>query len=521
MEGSENGRADDDTFSSLEEMISRRSLPLLGLCYFAIRSGWRKEFPCREYLQKLNAEATTMEELVDIYGAQKNQRWFTFRETIAAQKLFSSVTYDIIHIQTAAKRYKLLETRDEFSTDTEKIIKKLKKTVIRTSKNLIHQAEHSGIVKGFVPTDFSKCIERETDEQFPVDREVRHVHKVGETVVYLSTQFLNLSEDRQVREILKPRNHCEYEKLLPDVIDEEKCRMVEVGFHNLQSMYDTYIFESDIESQNRNLSYLRGHISIIFHLLEIATALIHYYVRHMSKLSRSTSKRVRFPLSTKEILGIIFDYLFFYARHYMESAGHLCRTMIKSYSEEKSITVHIPEYRGFHVRPSTLISKIVGHYGSTVRMYLGGKEYNAGSPLELFRANEEINALKRRYIADVLSQNKEQQRPVPQESEQRRRELQMLFLEMMNKDQIMIYDLDLPFDSVEPLEGETVADLASRCIKHFISLAKVDVNQELTADFEGDNRALNDLKILADHGYGEDKHGNNTVLPEELSYLRR
>jgi hypothetical protein len=241
----------------------------------------------------------------------------------------------------------------------------------------------------------------------------------------------------------------------------------------------------------------------------------------MSKLSRNTSEQVMFPLSTKELLSIVFEYIFYYARLYMDSANHLCKTMIKSYSEEKSITVSIPNYRGFHVRPSTLISKIVAHYGSTVSMYLNENEYNAGAPLELFRANEEINAMKRRYIADVLSKKTELQRPVPGDWEKRRRELQMLFLEMMNNDEIMLYDIDLPFEDLEPLEGETMADLASRYIKHFLSLAKIDVNSDFNVVFEGDNRALNDLKLLAEYGYGEDKYGNNTVLPEELSYLRR
>ncbi len=511
----------ESAVEELEQIIAKRAEQLLGLCFFALRAGNRKEFPCREFLQKLYAESTTMEEMVDSYGAQRNEHWFSFRETIAAQKLFSSVNYNLLHISDATQRYKLLDIQADFAADTEKILGKLKKAVRVTSKNITDQAMQIGMIDDEVGTGFKRCDEPDITVRLPSDRKVRHVHKVGETVVYLSTQFLNLSEDRQVQEIVKARDGADYENLVPGVIDEEKCRLVEVGFHNLQSLYDTYIFESDIESQNRNLSYLRGHISVIYHLLEIATDLIHYYVRHMSKLSRSTSEQVSFPLSTKELLTIIFDYLLSYARLYMDSANHLCKTMIKSYSEEKSITVDIPNYRGFHVRPSTLISKIVAHYGSSVHMYLNGSEYNAGTPLELFRANEEINAMKRRFIADVLLKKQDLQRAVPDDWEKRRRELQMLFLEMMNKDEIMLYDIDLPFDEVDPIEGETMADLASRCIKHFLSLAKIDVNSCLSVVFEGDNRALNDLKLLAENGYGEDKYGNNIVLPEELSYLRR
>jgi hypothetical protein len=154
-------------------------------------------------------------------------------------------------------------------------------------------------------------------------------------------------------------------------------------------------------------------------------------------------------------------------------------------------------------------------------MILNDHEYNAGSPLELFRANEEINAMKRRYIADFLSKKTELQRPVPRDREQCRKELQMVFLELMKEEKLIIYEPDLPFDEVEIMENETMAELTNRCIKHFQSLAKVDVSGKFTVTFEGDNRALNDLKLLAENGYGEDRFGNNLVLTEELSYLRR
>jgi hypothetical protein len=510
-----------EVLSPLESELSKRLRPMLGLCFFALRSARKKAFPCRGYLQKLGAEAATMEEIVDGYGAQRNECWFAFREGIAAQKLFSEVAYDMLHIQNSVQSYTLLGTCSDLSRSTEKIRRMLKRAIIRVSRNLIKQARQIGIIDGPVPTDFEKCDEQQLDALLPSDRSVRHIQKIGETVVYLATRFLNLSEDRQVLELLKPREKEEYARLVPGVIDEEKCRLVEASFHNLQSLYDTYIFESDIESQNRNLSYLRGHISIIYHFMKNATALTHYYIRHMSKLSRTTTDKMELPLEHAEILGIIFDYLFYYANQYLESAVHLCRDMIKSYSEEKTITVTIPNYRGFHVRPSTLIAKIVAHYGSSVTMFLDGDDYNAASPMSLFRANEAINAVKRRRIADLIASRRGLQRPVTREDSRRATEIQVVFLDMINSEELMVYEPNLPFSEVEPVEGETMADYASRCIKHFQSLAKLDAKTDTTVTFQGDNRALNDLQILAENGYGEDKLGNNIPLPEELSYLRQ
>jgi len=68
--------------------------------------------------------------------------------------------------------------------------------------------------------------------------------------------------------------------------------------------------------------------------------------------------------------------------------------MLRRYAVPGRIDVPVPRYRGFHVRPSTLVARIVGHYGSEVVMELEGELYNAGVTLDLFRANEKISAGK-------------------------------------------------------------------------------------------------------------------------------
>ncbi|MGM0675308.1 MAG: hypothetical protein ACQETQ_11485, partial [Spirochaetota bacterium] len=62
---------------------------------------------------------------------------------------------------------------------------------------------------------------------------------------------------------------------------------------------------------------------------------------------------------------------------------------------------------------------------------------------------------------------------------------------------------------------------AARYVVHLMSIAKMDIKSDMTVTFAGDSRALHDLKILAENGYGEDHMGNNVVLPSELSYLSR
>ena len=505
----------------LERQVADSCLPLFALCEYLVRhrSGQSETYP--SLLIQLHTESTKVEELVDNFGAQYSNKWYPFREAIAAVKLFSSVCYNVLHIQEALARYRLIEVKGAFYADTKKTIAQLMDAVAGAARTLILQAKRCRVyhVEEYSKTDF-EVVSKQT-ARFPVDRNVRHVRRTGRTVVYLSTAFLNLSKDRDVADVLRERDTTNYSRCIPEAVNEENIRLAEARFHNLQSHYDTYIFESDIESQNSNLPILRGHISVIYHLLQVATDLAHYYERHMSEMRRRMVRESRFPLPVPVLLRILFEYLLGYAKRYMDSANNLCRKMIQSYSEKSEIAVPIPNYRGFHVRPSTLIAKIVSHYGSSVTMFIDGQEYNAGITFDLFRANEKINALKRKHICDILEQRMDPEQPIEGDLGERKRMMQMLFLELANDHKIILYDTNLPFDELAPSEDEMMIGLVTMYIRHYMSISKIDVENDLTAVFKGDNRALTDIKLLADNGYGEDRYGNNIVLPDGLSYLRR
>jgi hypothetical protein len=505
----------------LERQVSDSCLPLFALCEHLVRhrSGQSETYP--SLLIQLHTESTTVEELVDNFGAQNSNKWYPFREAIAAIKLFSSVCYNVLHIQEALPRYRLIEVKGAFYDDTGKAIAELMDAVVGAARTLILQAKRCGVFHVDENSKVDFDIATQQTLRFPADRNARHVRKTGKTVVYLSTAFLILSKDRDVADVLMERDTTNYSRCIPEAVNEENIRLAEARFHNLQSHYDTYIFESDIESQNRNLPILRGHISVIYHLLQVATELAHYYERHMSEMRRRMVRESRFPLPVPVLLRILFEYLLGYSKRHMDSANNLCRTMIQSYSEKSEIEVPIPNYRGFHVRPSTLIAKIVSHYGSSVTMVIDDQEYNAGITFDLFRANEKINALKRRHICEIVETRMDPKRQIEEDLGERKKEMQMLFLELANDHKIILYDTTLPFDELAPSDDDTMIGLVSMYIRHYMSISKIDVENDLTAVFQGDNRALIDIKLLAETGYGEDKFGNNIVLSPELSYLRR
>jgi len=181
--------------------------------------------------------------------------------------------------------------------------------------------------------------------------------------------------------------------------------------------------------------------------------------------------------------------------------------------------VPIPKYRGFHVRPSTLISKIVLHYGSKVQMLLGDEVYDAGSSLDLFRANEKINAQKKRWLKQEIARLNLV--PTPEDGHDPIGVVRSVVLALAERGVLIMYEqpLKLP-ESICGSEGTLFEKVTSEAGR-LLAMGQIDIGIEMNAEFVGDKRVLADIQVLAENGYGEDSFGNNIPLPKKLSYLRR
>ena len=237
-------------------------------------------------------------------------------------------------------------------------------------------------------------------------------------------------------------------------------------------------------------------------------------------------------IDADELLEVLVSYSFSFTSLYLDRARNLCHMMLKRYASQGRIIVNVPKYRGFHVRPSTLISKIVNHYGSEVCMKMGGETYSAAVTLDLFRANEKLNAQKRRNLASVVAALPIEDLFAPLKKRNGRRGktagcrrtinqavrdiIQILF----ETKKLVIYQT-YSISDLKPLEDEALYDLAIRTLNRLLVLGKIDIEVEIKVVFQGDRRVLADIDLLAANGYGEDNFGNNLALPRELNYLRK
>jgi hypothetical protein len=460
-----------------------------------------------------------LEEFLDTYDAGKCCNWCSLRSVTAAIKLFSDVSYELLHIRHRVPTYRLMPVERDFDAATTETLEFASLVLAHAAKEMLNQAHELGLK---IPPRPS--VGNAFEESLPKGRlthscGARQVDTVAGTVTLLATAFLNLaSECEDVR--ATSRNQAqEYAVPNSTALSEERLRSLEFQFHNLQSQYDTYVSGTQVEHQDTDLPVLRGHASVVFHLLRIATLFAHYYERHANKQRCSAAQFKGHLVEPEALLLALMNYPIAFIDLYTSRAVSLCQDMLKRYAEVGRIEVSIPKYRGFHVRPSTLVSKLVLHYGSKVQMLLGEEIYDAGSSLDLFRANEKINAQKRRWLAKEIVRLG----LVPDhcEAEDAVSIVRSVVLALAEKSKLVLYEQPLELPERICAGENTLLEKVTNETARLLAMGKIDIGIDVTAQFVGDKRVLSDIKLLAEHGYGEDNYGNNVPLPKELAYLRR
>ena len=506
-------------YNKFKDLIARRSERYFNAASYVAGDSYHQGILTRPLLGELLSQSTQVEELLDSYGARNNCRWARFRSLTAAIKLFSNVSYELLHIQHSIPAYRLLEVEQDFSEMTEKTLLFSEEILVKSTKQLLEEAKKLHLPVPETSTQTAFYGEQLPSGRLPHDLAMRKIEAVSKTVSLLATAFLNLAAES--KRIL-PRQRTEPQAYLCELtgpISEEKLRSLELRFHNLQSLYDTYVSTTETEVFDKDLPILRGHISVVLHLLRTARDLAHYYERHAGPSAQQTFKGRKRLVDAEKLLETLIHYCINFVSQYLNCAERLCQNMLKRYTEISRITVSVPPYRGFHVRPSTLISKLVLHYGSNVKMKLEGDTYDASSPLELFRANEKINAHKRKSLAEEII--KLNLTSIKADEKDCFSIIRNAIMSLAERGKIIIYEQPL---NIEEKTFQSEAGLLERVTDEIAKLqvtGKIDIVATIKAVFIGDKRVLEDIKLLVENGYGEDKFGNNIPLPDQLQYLRQ
>lgn len=509
------GIVSEEDFNGL---IASRANFLLNVARHLANHSMPKAILTRPFLGELLSQSTHTEELLDAYGASNNKRWCKFRSLVAAIKLYSDVCYELLHIESVLPQYRLLPLEHDFGNATEQTLSFTGKVLIKACSRLVQHAELLNIPITDKVINDDAYFEILPSGRLEQDNALREIDDIGKIVTLLATAFLNMAANRRMLSISNCQRPMDYKTYLNSPISEDNLRTLQLEFHNLQSLYDTYVSRSNTEHIDPSLPILRGHISVVLHLLRVATSFAHYYERHMSVHEQPCPVHNSALVKPVTLLAFLLDYTVSYVKQYTVCAQKICQDMLHKYAEIGSLEVPVPRYRGFHVRPSTLVSMIAIHYGSDVKMEFDNQWYDASSPLELFRVNEYINARKRKWlISEILRLDLENKFC---KCGNIRDAVYNIIMQLSENGDLVIYEQALEIDDCKQTDA-TLLEQAKEEIAKMLAVGKIDIVTDITVRFKGDKRVLQDIELLAKNGYGEDNFGNNISLPAELQYLRR
>ena len=428
---------------SFREKVNQFSFEYLKCILYLLYVQDEDHLLTKKVYSKLITVSHLLEDFLDFHGAKNNRQWIFYRELTAAVRHLSLAGYSQKHIFNRICFYEFDKKDISFVNESRDTLIMIQGSLQLAAPVILEEAARLDIAipkTGYDPTFFpgigtSEHLEHNIDDFDNLDQQRKNL-------IIIASDFLELIGEFEQFSFYERYTSEEIRDVVPSKINEVKIRRFEMLLHNLQSSFDSYVIHGGFFHGNRKLKQIRSHFSVVFHILQVMGRLLHFYERHLYDVDykdvyKSVSESLTAVIDPDVLLDRSVNYCLFYAWQFLSSGKSLASDILNENIERSSITVNIPQERGFHSRPSLLVAKIVQHYGGEVEMVVGENRFDAASVLDMQWAG---GLIKKEEVEEVV--------------------------------------------------------------------------------FEGDSRALEDLKILAGVNYAEDSLGKGVPLPRELSYLR-
>jgi len=336
--------------------------------------------------------ARELEDFLDDHEAKNNRTWYYFRELVASAQAFGFAAFLVEYIETRYLGVQDKEIFQDYFTKTKKYKQYFKRVLIYIFKLIQEEAYRLKI--SFPPKGLSekyyydippnKILPPTFDEEVKNDKE---------NIIKICSQYTNTTEEFEELKCNRFYSPKQLLEMVPEKVNEEMIRKFELSMHNLESVYDTYVKDTTLEAKDPLFNQLRTQISINLHLLEIARSLVHFFERH-EKINTLLENEIK----SNNIPTAVVNWALYYTNQIMQASKGLTDEILQKYAPMDSIELPVPKNLGFHLRPSTLVAKVVNHYGSNVYMMVGNDKFDAKSVLSVTWAGGKI---AREKIEDV------------------------------------------------------------------------------------------------------------------------
>ena len=349
----------------------------------------------KKLYSKLISTSQLLEDFLDYHGAKNSKDWYLYREFSAAIRHLSLASYSQKHISNRLFFYGLADI-DSFKTEGYKTLDILTESLIKMAPVIVEEARRLKIPlpdDSFDAADFPGIV---TSERLEYDIDDINKDQQKKFIVNIASDFLDIAGDLDQLGIYETHDMDEILAIVPLNVNEVEIRRYEMLVHNLQSSFDTYVIHGGYRFGDRKLKALRGGFSVVFHLLQMAGRLLHFYERHLHRegyksIYKKVQDQLSFLVDPEVVLDRTINYALYYVCHFLSTGKELAQEILNENIERSSITVGIPVKLGFHSRPSLLVAKIVKHYGGQVELCVGEDRFDASSVLDIQWAGGKIS----------------------------------------------------------------------------------------------------------------------------------
>ena len=352
----------------------------------------------KKLYSKLITASHLLEDFLDFHGAKNNREWLFYRELTAAVRHLSLAGYSQKHIYNRIGFYEFRKKHETFALESRDSLLMIQGALKLAAPVILQEASKLDIeipVRGYDPRYFPGIATGEQLEHNIDDQENRQKRQRQKNITVIASDFLALVERFEQFAFYERYSSSQIRKLVPEKVNEVGVRRFEMLLHNLQSSFDSYVIHGGFFHGNRKLKQLRSHFSLVFHILQVMGRLLHFYERHLHDVEykdvyKTVSEALTELIDPDDLLDRAVNYCLYYAWQFLSSGKRLASEVLNENIDRGSITVGIPQERGFHSRPSLLVAKIVQYYGGEVELLVGADRFDASSVLDIQWAGGKI-----------------------------------------------------------------------------------------------------------------------------------
>lgn len=374
----------------------------LKCCRFIARFDSPQYLFTKKLFSTLIGSSQVLEDFLDFHGAKNNSSWYFYRELAAAVRHLSLGGYSQTHISNRLIFYELKDT-ELFEPQGTRTLFFLRTCLMRLAPVILAEAERLRIpvpADDYSMADFPGVT---TTEQLDYDIYDTNKDQQKKNIVKIASELINIAGKFDDLGLFEPVDLDTIRRLVPDKVNEVEIRRFEMLVHNLQSSFDTYVIHGGYRFGDRKLKALRGHFSVVFHLLQMIGRLLDFYERHLHQagyksIYQQVQERLAMLVDPRELLDRTINYGLYWVCHYLNSGKRLAQDILNENIERGRIQVGIPQKLGFHSRPSLLVAKIVQYFGGQVELVVGEDRFDASSVLDIQWAGGKINKENRETV---------------------------------------------------------------------------------------------------------------------------